>query len=422
MTKAFANVLPNTHHRYCIWHIVSKFSKKISALYYKKYYDEFKKCIWNSESPEEFEAKWVDVVHKANLSSNEWLKAMYEIRERWILAYMKHMFSAHMTSSQRAEISHSFFKKYVSLNNSLYDFVTRFARVLSRIRHNELDLDHKDLNEKPQLKTSFPMESTMSELYTLAIFNKFQEELFQIEAYVVKMTHEDEHCCFYNVERAKIIDVPNELILARWTKSAKVKRVVDYLGGAVKEICDTSLLESVVDEAVLTEDGSELLEEALCLVRKKLCAKDPRSEYGEGSAIQMSSPREHSFKEPLHVRAKGYDNSSQDVRLSDDNNEEDDDDGLVLPHGLMLPNVAFWNCLLHVLKLFRNTSIIQLHAACCKLHFGMNLFAAFFLELLFGNLQFGSFYNWGCFLVIREFEDLILDQCNSNYGTPGLSA
>ncbi|XP_058202921.1 protein FAR1-RELATED SEQUENCE 7-like [Rhododendron vialii] len=112
MTKAFANVLLKMHHKYCIWHIVSKFSEKISALSYKEHYDELKKCIWNSESPKEFEAKWIDVVHKANLSTNEWLKAMYEIRERWISAYMKCM-------------------------------------VLSHIRHNELDLDHKDLNEKP---------------------------------------------------------------------------------------------------------------------------------------------------------------------------------------------------------------------------------------------------------------------------------
>ncbi|XP_058181248.1 protein FAR1-RELATED SEQUENCE 5-like [Rhododendron vialii] len=286
MTKAFANILPNMHHRYCIWHIVSKFSEKISALSYKEHYDEFKQCIWNSESPEEFEAKWVDVVHKANLSSNEWLKAMYEIRERWIPAFVKHMFSAHMTSSQRAESSYSFFKKYVSLNNSLYDFVTQFARALSHIRHNELDLDHKDLNEKPQSKTSFPMESTMSELYTLAIFNKFQDELFQIGAYMVKMTHEDEHYRFYIVERAKvsesrvrnllvnksskhvscscklfecnripcrhllsyfnrmqILDLPHKFILARWIKSAKIKTVVDDLGGSVKEICDTSVFE-----------------------------------------------------------------------------------------------------------------------------------------------------------------------------------
>lgn len=53
---------------------------------------------------------------------------------------------------------------------------------LSRIQHNELDLDRKDLNEKPQLKTASIIESAMSETYTLAIFNKFQEELFQVLA------------------------------------------------------------------------------------------------------------------------------------------------------------------------------------------------------------------------------------------------
>ncbi|KAF7144470.1 hypothetical protein RHSIM_Rhsim04G0171600 [Rhododendron simsii] len=358
MTKAFANVLPNTHHRYCIWHIVSKFSEKISALSYKEHYDEFKKCIWNSETPEEFDAKWMDIVHKANVSSNEWLKGLYEIRERWVPAYMKHMFSAHMTSSQRAEISHAFFKRYVSENNSLWDFVTRFDRALSKLRHNELDLDHKDLNEKPPLKTVAPMELTMSELYTRAIFYKFQDELHQILAYVVTMTHEDEHRYLYNVERVKVsgsrvrqilveksskhascsckmfesdgipcrhllaffsrmqvIDLPNEYILRRWTKSAKAMRVIDDLGGSVKEICDTSLLErrnnlfqlasNVIDDAVLTEDGTQILEEALCSVQKKLCSMNLSTEDGKASAIQVSIPHEQSFKEPLKVRAKG---------------------------------------------------------------------------------------------------------------------
>ncbi|KAI8563743.1 hypothetical protein RHMOL_Rhmol03G0132600 [Rhododendron molle] len=263
MTKAFANVLPNTHHRYCIWHI-----------------------------------------------------------------------------------------RYVSLNNSLYDFVTRFARGLAHIRHNELDLDHKDLNEKPQLMTPFPMESTMSELYTLAIFHKFQDEIFQILGYMVKMTHEDEHYRFYTVQRAKvsgarvrnlmvnkssdhvscscklfefdgipcrhllayfnrmeILDLPDEFILARWTKSAKIKTVVNDVGGSVEQICDTSMFQrrnklfklasSVIDDAVLTEDGSEILEEALCSVRNELCAMNLGSGGGKlsGSVSHVAIPCEHNFKD-----------------------------------------------------------------------------------------------------------------------------
>lgn len=159
MTRAIANLLPKTLHRYCIWHILSKFSEKVSAIYYKEHYDEFHRCIWNSETPEEFEERWVQVVAKAQLSTNDWLNTMYEIRERWVPAYTRHVFSAHMTSSQRAEGCHAFFKRYVSPNNSLMDFVTRFARAISHIRHNELDSDHKDVNEKPLLVTKTVMES-----------------------------------------------------------------------------------------------------------------------------------------------------------------------------------------------------------------------------------------------------------------------
>ncbi|KAI8530064.1 hypothetical protein RHMOL_Rhmol11G0025900 [Rhododendron molle] len=294
-----------------------------------------------------------------------------------------------MTSSQKAEISHSFFKKYVMINNSLYDFVTRFARGLAHIRHNELDLDHKDLNEKPQLMKSFPMESTMSELYTLAIFHKFQDEIFQILGYMVKMTHEYEHYRFYTVERAKvsgvrvrnllvnkssehvscscklfefdgipcrhllayfnrmqILDLPHEFILARWTKSAKIKTVVNDVGGSVQQICDTSmfrrrnklfkLASSVIDDAVLTEDGSELLEEALCSVQNKICAMNLGSDGGKlsGSASHVAIPREHIFKEPLQVRAKGCGKRlnggkekavKKNVTMSDDEVDDDDD-------------------------------------------------------------------------------------------------
>ncbi|XP_058202727.1 protein FAR1-RELATED SEQUENCE 5-like [Rhododendron vialii] len=358
MTKAIGIALPNTHHRYCMWHITNKFSEKLSTLSYKEYYEEFKNCIWNSETPEQFEAGWVEVINKANLSGNDWLQNLYEIRERWVPAYVRHIFSAHMTSSQRAEITHSFFKRYVSKENSLLDFVTRFGRALARIRHNELDRDHKDINERPNLKSMYPMESTMSELYTFEIFYMFQDELFQNTAYKVMATNEDEHRVVYAVQRIKgsgsrvrevvvdkssnhvrcsckmfecagipcrhilayfsrmqIEDLPNEYILWRWTKSAKAMRVRDGLSSGMKQICDTPLLErrnrlfqlasTLIDEAVVSEDGTQFVEELLSSGQKKLCDMKKVSEDGEGSAIQVSIICDHGLKEPLQVRAKG---------------------------------------------------------------------------------------------------------------------
>ncbi|XP_058216661.1 protein FAR1-RELATED SEQUENCE 5-like [Rhododendron vialii] len=301
MTRAITSALPNTFHRYCIWHI-----------------------------------------------------DMYEIRDRWVPAYTNHMFSVHMTSSQRAEISHSFFKRYVSKKNSMMDFVTRFNRALAKIRHNELNLDHKDVNEKPLLKTSWAMEKKMSEIYTRSIFERFQEEIFQINAYMVTFIRENEHWCLWNVQREEtegartceisvdkssnlvsyscklfefdgipcrhllaylfrmqIRELPSEYILHRWTKTAKAGRVMDDLGSGVKEICNSSFLVrrqglfqlacTVIDDAVLDEEESEVVRDALKSSQMKIALMRSSRQDGSTNCIQVppSLGSQHSLKEPL---------------------------------------------------------------------------------------------------------------------------
>ncbi|XP_058218232.1 uncharacterized protein LOC131329164 [Rhododendron vialii] len=290
MTKAIACALPNTFHRYCIWHIVSKFSEKIG---------------------------------KCNLSSHQLLRSMYEIHERWVLAYTRHIFSAHMTSSQRAEISHSFIKRYLSEDNSMYEFVTRFDRALARIRHNELDFDHKDINEKPVLKTSRLMEKKMSELYTLHSFKKFQEEIFQIGAYVLTIRHEDERRCVWKVQKEEMEGSRGRKVSVdkssnhRWEKTSKVGRVFNDLGSHQKEICGSSffvrrqalfqLAPTVIDDAILDEEGTEVMREALLSSQKKIAFMRGSREDGSTSSIQLpiSLGSQHGLKEPLKVRAQG---------------------------------------------------------------------------------------------------------------------
>ncbi|KAF7149834.1 hypothetical protein RHSIM_Rhsim02G0163900 [Rhododendron simsii] len=192
----------------------------------------------------------------------------------------------------------------------MLDFVTRFNRALAKVRHNELDFDHKDVNEKPLLKTSWAMEKKMAEIYTRSIFERFQEEIFQVNAYVVTFIRENEH--LWNVQREEmegartreisvdkssnrvscsckmfefdgipcrhllaylfrmhIGELPPEYILQRWTKTAKAGRVMDDLGSGVKQICNNSLLVrrqglfklacTVIDDAVLDEEESEVV-------------------------------------------------------------------------------------------------------------------------------------------------------------------
>ncbi|XP_057793224.1 protein FAR1-RELATED SEQUENCE 5-like [Salvia miltiorrhiza] len=84
MTKAIAQVLPFTVHRYCLWHILTKFPDKVSPVTLRDHYQNIKKVIMNSTSPDEFEQSWKDAIKCAKLELNDWISLMYGLREKWV--------------------------------------------------------------------------------------------------------------------------------------------------------------------------------------------------------------------------------------------------------------------------------------------------------------------------------------------------
>lgn len=114
-----------------------------------------------------------------------------------------------------------------------------------------------------------------------------------------------------------IIEVPDQYILRRWTKAAKVRSIGGELDGTRKEICDTSLVarhnrlstlsSSVVEQAVFSEHESQVYEDYLLSTLKRFANMKLGSGDGEGSGTKtrISLPTEHHFKEPPKVRSKG---------------------------------------------------------------------------------------------------------------------
>ena len=102
MTRAIAQVFPNTFHRYCIWHIQNKFSEKLNTIIYRDNYHMMRSIILNSENSEEFETSWMNMLQSTKLEDNAWLHQIYEMRDRWVPAFVNHIFTAGMSSSQRA--------------------------------------------------------------------------------------------------------------------------------------------------------------------------------------------------------------------------------------------------------------------------------------------------------------------------------
>ncbi|CAA2961738.1 Hypothetical predicted protein, partial [Olea europaea subsp. europaea] len=105
MKAGIAKVLPYTHYRLCLWHIMKKFGEKLSHIYYKKsnFKKDMKGCIYYTYKVEDFEEKWEDIIVKYDLNSNKWLQDLYIIRESWVPVYNRGLFFAGMNTTSRSE-------------------------------------------------------------------------------------------------------------------------------------------------------------------------------------------------------------------------------------------------------------------------------------------------------------------------------
>lgn len=130
MAKAISQAFPHSFHTFCSWHVLNKFSERRNTLVYREYYKYFQKCIGESTTVEEFDAMCKDVINMAKLTENEWLEGVYEIRSKWVPAYVNHMFSAGMSSSQRAETnmhsSRGMYKKKLHCLILFFDLIEYF--------------------------------------------------------------------------------------------------------------------------------------------------------------------------------------------------------------------------------------------------------------------------------------------------------
>ncbi|KAL2539729.1 Protein FAR1-RELATED SEQUENCE 5 [Abeliophyllum distichum] len=215
-SMAISIVLPSTLHRFCMWHILNKFSEKMNVVLYNDQYHRLVHIIKKSESPTEFEQQWIEVMETTELGNNEWLSSLFEIRSRWVPAYVKHVFAAGMSSSQRSESCHSFLKKYVDRKNSLTDFVARFNRALVHQRHEELADNHIDLTQTPKVTTALMMENQMVQIYTKKFFVLFQNELVQSNSHICSKRSSFNEAKVYTVQRfepGRISDqTPSDLV------------------------------------------------------------------------------------------------------------------------------------------------------------------------------------------------------------------
>ncbi|KAI3807888.1 hypothetical protein L1987_23824 [Smallanthus sonchifolius] len=172
---AVAQVLPQTSHRFCRWSIFRETHEKLR---HPTFHEEFRKCIHETKTVDEFESCWQALVGRYTLADNEWLQSIYNARHQWVPVYMQATFFGELYPTEETSLN-MFFDGYVNATTSMQSLVKQYESAVTSWHEMEIKADFETANTTPALKTSSPMEKQAASLYTRRAFLKFQEELVE---------------------------------------------------------------------------------------------------------------------------------------------------------------------------------------------------------------------------------------------------
>jgi hypothetical protein len=181
MKNAIKKVFPYARHRFCLWHILKKLPEKFgSNSQYKAIKSAIRSCVYNSQTCDEFDAKWQSVLECYNLEENAWLQDLYSERSFWVPAYLNSIFWAGMTTTQRSESMNAFFDGYVKSSTSLKEFVDQYDNALRRKVEVENVADFDSFHTTISCVSRYPFEKQFQKMYTHAKFKEVQKEISEI--------------------------------------------------------------------------------------------------------------------------------------------------------------------------------------------------------------------------------------------------
>ncbi|XP_027097803.1 protein FAR1-RELATED SEQUENCE 9-like isoform X1 [Coffea arabica] len=309
---AVEHVLPNVRHRFCSWSIFKETQEKLASVCQTKtktktnpafeFEMEFKKCINEVETIEEFESCWLSLLDRCALTDNEWLQSLYNARHHWVHVYMRDTFFGDLSMAEASSPVNSFFDGFVNASTTIQSLIKQCDKAITSWHEKELKADLDTINITPVLKTPSPMEKQAANLYTRRIFMKFQGELVEtlanpatkiddsgtVAAYRVAKFGEEHKAHIVSINelemkancscqmfefsgiicrhilsvfRAKnVLTLPSQYILKRWTRDAK-----SGVGGVGDEIIPEFSSDS---QESLTSRYNNLRQEAIKFVEE----------------------------------------------------------------------------------------------------------------------------------------------------------
>ncbi|KAL2923032.1 Protein FAR-RED IMPAIRED RESPONSE 1, partial [Bienertia sinuspersici] len=198
----------------------------------QKFQKHMKDVVYDSLTPEEFEGRWIILIQSFKLEGNEWLNGLWEDRRRWVPAYVKDVFWAGISTTQRVESIHHFFKGFMNAKTTLRNFVQKYTRALDHRANAEKVATANDDRRKARVKSTSIVEKHFQKVYTDAKFREVQHECFSLMYCLPKgETQLTEHVTEYNIEdRIQVGDPVHHV-------SKELKVVLDREKGELRCTC-----------------------------------------------------------------------------------------------------------------------------------------------------------------------------------------
>ncbi|KAJ1410095.1 Zinc finger, SWIM-type [Sesbania bispinosa] len=234
-------VFPLARHRLCAWHLIRNATGNISN---PRFTAKFTRCMLGDYGIGRFKSKWDELIREFGLESNQWVRELYEKKKLWATAHIRGSFFARFCTTSRCEGMH--------------------AQYLAYTRQKELEEDFESIRGVPVLQTPYQeIESFAAKVYSRKVFMKFRSVIWRDNKLRVCGCERTPNCSIYIVtnrsnvgrewhvsyvdekqemkcpcqrmgslgipcEHIVVIlhyldkkELPNSLILNRWTKYAK---------------------------------------------------------------------------------------------------------------------------------------------------------------------------------------------------------
>ncbi|XP_008373006.1 protein FAR1-RELATED SEQUENCE 5-like [Malus domestica] len=235
---------------------------------------DFKRCIYDPESVEEFESSWNKLLDDYELRGNNWLEGIYLLREKWAQVYGRDHFCA--------------------------EFVVQYDKTVADRKEKERQAENATKQKWRSLYSDWNVEIEATKQYTILCSCKKFEFDGILCAHALKLYND-----------LDLSSIPSNYYLKRWSKDAKC--------GIGFDSYDESTLEKNLDKHANfgeQDDGTNEVNyvKHVTEAEKNLKIQDPKVQKSKGrgkgrmkSALESNQPKK---KDPYRRKAFKESNSN----------------------------------------------------------------------------------------------------------------